>query len=225
MTVQELKDFVENIIDDTIGSDLFIDLVNDMKDEVEDDREWEILKKIDSSKNALASDTYLTMKDLPTDFRTPMNKIHVGTELEYKPVPFEQRYLYKNSSRLFYIDFANSQFAIIGAPGSTETIYMPYIHLTDEVTALTDDLDTVWPFPSRFQKRLGYDIAGFYTAGVDYDDIYARMSPEHKLMANRKRKQMENWNNKLALTAMDYSSDEFNNHGAGYGFDNCIGNL
>lgn len=204
MTGQETYDFLVLLLDESIDTDLFTTLYNVAKDSVEEDRDWEILKAFDSSQSASPGDTYLTAKDLPSDFRRPMDILYVGIDTVYKPIPFEHKYVYRNRNGFFYIDYANDQFFIIGAPGSTQTINMPYIKTTDELT-----LATSWTFPERFHKLLAFIIAGYYTAGVDADDIYARMSPEHKLAAESIMKNLEDWDSRLKLNAMDNSASPF----------------
>ncbi len=214
MTAQDLKEFVENIIDDSIDDDFFMDLLNMEKDMLLGDREWEVMRSTDTSEASSPGDTYLTMKDLPSNFGTPTSHLYIGTNQIHKPIPFNERYSYRNSNGLFYIDYANNQFAIIGAPGTVQTINLPYIVKADEVTSLTDDLDSasIFPLIRNGQKLLGIKIAAYFTGGIDYDDIYARMSPQHQMMARRIEKQLEEWNNKLALNAMDYSASEFNHN-------------
>jgi hypothetical protein len=69
-------------------------------------------------------------------------------------------------------------------------------------------LETTWGFPSRFHPILGFIIAGYITAGVDADDIYARMSPEHKMAAKVIEGNMRRWNNSLVLHSMNNSAAE-----------------
>lgn len=211
MLVSALKTFTENIIDDVLDEDFFIDLVNMSITELTYDRAWQVLISFDSSQSSGASDTYLSMKSLPTDFSYPLDKINVGVDRVHKQVPFIDRYKYKNNSGFFYIDYANNQFAVIGSANTTQTIYFPYVKTTTAVTAVTEDLDTaaIYPFPSFAQKLLGLMIAGFYTGGVDYDDIYARMSPQQQKQAEMIRRRLVDWDTKLALASMDGSASEF----------------
>jgi hypothetical protein len=115
----------------------------------------------------------------------------------------EKRETYKNSSDRFYIDYAQSKFAVIGSPATSQTIYMPYLKTSEDLT-----LETTWGFPSRFHPILGFIIAGYITAGVDADDIYARMSPEHKMAAKVIEGNMRRWNNSLVLHSMNNSAAE-----------------
>lgn len=205
MTGQETYDFVEQIIDEAMDTELFTTLYNVAKDSIEENRDWEILKAFDSSLTASSSDTYLTAHSLAgIPFRRPMDVLYVGEDTIYKPIPAESKYIYRNRNGFFYIDYANNNLYIIGAPGSQQTINMPYIKTTDELTLLTS-----WTFPERFHKLLGFIIAGYYTAGVDADNIYQVMSPEHKIAARLVQKTLEDWDSRLKLNAMDNSASPF----------------
>ncbi|MFA4833567.1 MAG: hypothetical protein WC619_01820 [Patescibacteria group bacterium] len=207
MTGQEEKDFAESLIDDSIDETLFLTLLAVAKDNLEDERDWMYLKAVDSSQSISPGETYLTMKTLPTLFRK-MLKVFVDN-LEYWGIQFEDRLRYKDSSRKFYIDLANNQFAIIGTPAETKTIHQFYIKTTPELTLTTSPT-----FPTRFHKILGFKIAGYITAGVDADDIYARMSPEHKMAAEAMEESMRNWDTDLRLNAINYSAaPDLNNGG------------
>lgn len=206
MTGAELKTFAEGLYDDTIDTDLFYNILNMCKDEVELWVNWEYLKKIDSSKTLSPSDNWLTMKDLPTDFREPLGDVYCGINLSgvYRPIPFEKRNLYNSSSFKYYIDYRNRQFALIGSQGSAQTIYLPYICTSDDIEAATS-----WSFPTFCHKLLAIMTVAYIENGVDVDDIFARMSQEQKMMALALKTRMLRWNSKLAGNANDYSSSPF----------------
>ncbi len=202
MSLQDDKTFAE-LIYESIDDDLYIALANIVKNQIESNgADWEILKAIDSSQTASSGDTYLTMKALPSDFRQMLSdpKISVGTDTFYLPVPFEQRHKYKEGGRKYYIDHANSQFALMGATNGT--IYFPYLKTSDEFTALTDS----WGFPARFHKIIPLRVVGIIMSGVDSDDYYQKMSIEHKILAASLEEAMLQWNTALALSAMDNSA-------------------
>ena len=203
MKGSELKEFVESILDDVVDETLFYTLLNVAKDNIEDDGTmWMILRDIDSSQSVSPSDTYLTLKSLPTSFRAPLGDIFIGG-LNYKSIAINQREKYKTSSRKFYIDYASNKFSIIGVPNTTQKIYFPYLMTSEDI-----DKDSEWGFPVRFHKILGFMVAGYITAGVDADDIYFRMSPEHKTAAKLILENLRRWNNNLALHAMGNSAAE-----------------
>lgn len=206
MTGNDIKNFVESLYDDTIDVDMFYNILNMVKDEVEGWVMWEQLKSIDSSQIADPSDTYLTMKTLPTDFKLPLGDIYVGTNLinVFKPIPFEKRNLYFNSAYKYYIDYKNRQFGLIGSVNTSLSIYFPYISTTPDI-----DAGSSWVFPEFSHKLLGIMTLAYIEAGVDVDDIFARMSNEHKLMAMSLKSRMLRWNSMLAANSNDYSASAF----------------
>jgi hypothetical protein len=200
MTGTELREFFNTLIDDeTLDDTAFYTLLNVAKDKLEEERNWSFLKAKNASLTASPGETYQTMKALPTDFRN-MLKIYID-DLEYTGVPYEYQIEYKDSDRHYYIDFANNQFAIIGQPAEAKTINLFYLKTTADLTSSTEPV-----FPSRFHKILAYLVAGYYTAGIDADDIYARMSAEHKIAAKELKNAMVRWDNKIILAGMDYSA-------------------
>lgn len=201
-TGSELKAFAESILDDSINSTLFYTLLEVSKAKVESLRDWMILQKLDTSLVARSSDTYLTMKDLPDDFSHVIAPgiIYVD-DLESRPIKMIDRESYRKDFGLYYIDYANRQLAIIGAPAEDKVITLPYIM----ESAVIDD-STKWIFPGRFHELLAFMVVGYITAGVDADDIYVRMSPEHKAAALGLLDAAISWDTKLLMASMGYSA-------------------
>ena len=207
MLGSELKTFVEGLIDeDDIDSTLFYQLLNVAKNKLEADRDYMYIRTKDATQTANPGDTYLTAKDLPDDFRKPLT-IFVGDSL-HSGVGFEDQIRYKDSGQKYYLDIANDQFFIMGQVSSAKTITMSYVKFTDDITATTSPL-----FPARFHPLLGFIVAGYWTMGVDADNIYARMSPEHKLAAKMLLDSMVRWDDDLALASQDYSASPFLHEG------------
>lgn len=203
MNGSELKTFAENIIDDTIDQDLFIDLLNNAKDYVESLRDWEILKKIDTSKSTAAGDTYTTAKALPTDFLSPRT-VFIGT-LKYEGIPMELRERYKSSGARFYIDYANNNLYITGSSQTGQTITTTYIYKTTDWTAA--NLASLEPvYPDKFHKLLGFAVAEIHSGAIDVDDIQMRQNQFQNKHAQILLTSMEMWDNRLKLNAMNYSA-------------------
>lgn len=205
MIGSELKTFVESLIDDDIEDTLFYTLLNIAKDQIEDSREWEVLKKWDLTLTYLTGDTYLTPKTLPVDFRSMFaeGEVYLGENNPYFPVPYKDIYKYNNFARHYTIDYLNNKLYILGSEASNCSIYLPYLGTSNDIIATT-----AWAFPSRFHPLLGLMVAGFYTAGVDADDIYARMSTTHRIAAASLQSGLEKWNTRLALMAMGNSATQ-----------------
>jgi len=203
MLTSEIIELFENLIDDSPDADYELDLVCHAKDAIEGERDWEFLKKIDSSKTWAASDDYTTAHALPTDFVEPV-ALYVGTEYQpYTPVPFEQRQLYKDSSRRYYIDYANNNLHLCGSTSEAKTLYLCYIYQTDDLTLTTSP---VWP--ARFHKLLAFYMAGVHLGAVDSDDIAARLAPNNKVEYLMIRKNFVDWDARCKAHAMNYSASD-----------------
>lgn len=203
MTGQKIIEFFRNIVDDQPDADLEIDLLNHAKDLVEGLRDWEILKKVNTSLSASSSDTYTTAKGLPSDFLRPVT-VYVGDQ-EHEGVPFEHRELYKNSGLRHYIDYLNNNLFIIGAPGSTQTINLFYIHKTTDWTSNNlSSLSPIWP--SKYHKILAFIMAEVFGGAIDVDQIQAGQIPMRNKQGELLLNGMINWDTKLKLSAMARSS-------------------
>ena len=214
-TPAQLKTFFENLIDDTIDTDFFYNLLNKANDELIQERDWELFKSPNTTYSTAVGDTYLTTHALPTDFFTPRRYIYVGN-LRYAPIPFEKRILYKDSARKYYIDHANAVFAICGTQGSVQTITFLYNKIPTEITSADSASSTIIKWPSLFRTILAFKMADIIEAGVDADDIAFRMSEKQRAEYARLKKGLESWDARLKLHAMDFSSADSDDAGEDY---------
>jgi len=182
----DIKDFVESILDESMNDDQFYFLINIAKNRREDLRPWIFLRKLDSS--SVVSGAGIT---LPTDFKSE-RKVRVGGRT-YDPVPFEDKDLYQSAS----------------IP-SGQTVNLYYIKRSSDIT---DSVTPVWP--NVYWPLLGYDVAGMFRAGIDADDIYARMSTEDKNQAYMIADGMENWDAQAQIKAQGGRSGYANEDEAG----------
>lgn len=184
----------EDILDNNVNwSDTFFyQLLNIVKNKLEEKRLWQYLKKLDSSNTA--SSSAIT---LPTDMAEEY-KITVGQDTEYYPVPFEEKEINRNIASRYYIDWANNNLYLLGANIPSKTLYLFYKRFTDDITSSTSPV-----FPRRFHPLLAFYVAAYYQIGVDPDDIFARMSPHNRLMAKELEDQMTSWDSKLAMRAQN----------------------
>lgn len=197
MTGEELVTKFESIIDDSLDDTLTYQLLNMAKDEVEDERPWEFLKKLSEAASRSVGDTYQTTKTLPADFRLPLEDgVYVGEEeTPYLQVPFETHILHKNMAGRYFIDLANSQFRFTGNCTTGGVIHFFYIKTTDEVE---EDTSPVWP--DRFHRIIPLRMAKLYWAIDQGDKSRAwddRWAAEHDLILKR----MVNWDAKLKEAA------------------------
>ena len=195
MNGAELKTMCESILDDTVDDVLFYQLLNVAKNTVEDERPWMYLRALDSTKSSTTG-TNLVL-DLPDSWRRTY-KLLVGPDTLFIQVPFDEQHLYRFSSNRFFIDVANEQYKLLGSLGSADTIYHYYIKATDDIEATTSPT-----MPSRFHALLAFVVAGYVMMGTDADDIYARMSPENKIMAQTVKVSMQSWDMQLQIDAQN----------------------
>lgn len=195
MTGSEIKIFTENILDgQSIDTDLFYQLLNIAKTKLEEQRLWQYLKK--SYNPGVASSAAVDLGSL-TDFALDY-KVMVGTNLEYLPVPFEEKYIYARSSGRYYIDWANEQLYLLGNNIPSDQLYIFYKRFTPELTA-----DNSPVFPYRFHFILGFYVAAYYQVGIDSDDLFARMGPENRTAAMELERSMKIWDSNIATRAQD----------------------
>lgn len=193
MTGTELKTLSESILDGlTIDDDFYFQLLNIAKTKLEEQRMWQYLKKLNSSNTASSS-----LVTLPTDMAEEY-KIMVGTGSEYAPVPFEEQHIYAQASGRYYIDWANLQLKLLGSNIPSQTLYIFYKRFTPDLAAGTSPV-----FPERFHPLLAYYVAAYYQAGVDSDDVFARMAPENRLAALELERAMKQWDSSIAARAQN----------------------
>ena len=197
MTGAELKTMTESILDDTVDDVFFYQLLNVAKNILEDERTWMYLKKLDSSQTASTGDQSETSRALPTDWRRTY-KMMIGRDYRLTQVPLDEQHLWRNTSNRYCIDVANSVYYLLGVVGQADTIYHYYIKTTDDIASATE-----WVAPSRFHPILAFMVAGYIMMGVDADDIFARMSPENKIMAETLKASMIAWDMQLQMSAQD----------------------
>jgi len=175
-------------MDDT----LFYSLLNVHKAIREGMRDWMKLKKTDTSLTASTSDTYLTVKAMPTDFGRwqkdrPIVLYETGTNnfLVYTEIPLSEKFAYQSESERFYCDYSTLNVYLTGTRDRNYTIASNYLKksatLASGVSWVFGDLDAI----------LAYDVASDYRVGIDYDDINARNAQQNMIVAQQLYKAME----------------------------------
>lgn len=202
MTPQEILTRVQNIIDLTIDSNDFLDYLNEAIQEIADERDWKFLESVDTSQTLSSSDSWTTMKSLPSDFGKMLG-IYVDNT-EYIEVPYEDRHTYKDTSRTYYIDYVNSQFAFNGNAGASYTVYMYYIKRLTDLSAITDTIT----LPTRFHRLLQYKVALNYLSyreaeeGNITDKIIARLERRYDKILN----DLIQWDAQQQSSSMNYGN-------------------
>lgn len=179
----------ETLIDDTLDSDLEFQLLNDAKNRVEGERDWSMLKKLDSSQSATTS--ALT---LPTDYSRTL-AMYVNNQ-PYMQIPFEQKALLAFSALSWYLDYANNCFYLLGS-NINGTVNHYYIRATPDVVAATSP---VWP--SRFHALIAYHMAELYFA-VDQGDRSRSWDDKRSTQKALLRLSMVDWDTAMQRRATE----------------------
>lgn len=205
---KDLADFIQDhILDEDLDPTQLAILMSMAKNRVELNEKPEILQDEDTSKTRSGGDSYLSMKALPDNFRE-MVALYVGVALPpYTQIPFKKRHVFRNASLRYYIDHKNSQFAICGVAGASETIRQVYLIKTDDFTAATvvDDNAATCVWPKEHWPLIAWEVAEMVSSGTDVgaDDLSYRMSAAHKEQHERSLHMFRNWDHDLKLQAQD----------------------
>lgn len=204
MTGQELKDFTTELLGGReMGDTFFYQQANLAKDNREGMRPWMKLRKESSGTSFAASDSYLNMKTLPTDFlvtygNSPLKLVSGATVEEFTEIPLEQRRVKQSVSGLFYIDHGNEQFAITGNISQAMTGYLYYVKRSADI-----DASTGWIFPEAYHPILAADICIAQKGSVDYDELNERMVKYHGLSISDIWNAMVKWDDRLQRAALN----------------------
>lgn len=196
MTPDVMISTFENLIDDSLDQTTEYMLANDVKDTLEADDEWAILKALDESQAATAADTYKTFHPLPADFGLPSQRgIYVGSDMiPYRQVPFEQRERYKDVVHLYYIDMANNQYALCGANNPGGTIHFFY----QKSSPVLAKGGPAWIFPARFHPIIPQLMAEMFPS-IDQPDKSRAWDDRWNSHASKRLEIMRRWNARLLL--------------------------
>lgn len=203
--------FVQILGDERPSQTLFLQLINNEKAILEMKRPWKVLSVVDNSQTVLGSNTYQTPFTLPADFVRLLgdSSLSEGSVVLYNAgannfeylteIPIEQILMYKTNFGRVAVDYANGLFYITGVVPGSYAIYLYYIKFTDDITLLTS-----WTnFPARFHPILAYRAAARWRLGTDYDDVNARNADDNEAMAQRIEAAMFEWDQELALSAVN----------------------
>lgn len=194
MNGQALIDFFEEIVEDSIEETAGLLLLNNAKDKVEGEREWEMLKAIDTSQSGNPG-----TKPLPDDFNRPVDGIIYVGAVPFIQSRFEQQALMAQSACRWYLDLRNSQYVLLGGSSSGAIVSFPYIYQTADVTAQTSP---VWP--ERFQKLLAFEMAEIFFA-IDQGERARSWDDKWALQAKLLKQSMIDWDVKLQRRAAENS--------------------
>ena len=187
-------------------------LIDNAKTILEEERPWEVLRKIDRSKSVSTDNTWQTEIDLSTieDFsRFYANddgiiiKLFDGYDrVEYYYLKtFDQRLEYKNVSNTCVYDENSKKLYLNGSVPFAGTLWIPYVSTTEEIDLTSED--PIWTvFPKRFLPLLAYYAVGIFKGAIDYDSINKMMLPGNRDTLLMLKNAMEKWDNEKQLASI-----------------------
>jgi len=155
MTGTEIITKFENLVDDELDGDLALQLVNDAIHEIEDLRDWEILKRV----HTFTCGTGLNPETaLPTRFAFDIS-LHDNSNVPYDKVNRGDAYQVANRSNGYYLDLEDEKLGLTGTIAGAQL--MSFAHT---VYSADLSLSTEWGFPERFHGVIPYKMAEIYYA-------------------------------------------------------------
>lgn len=199
MTSEELKTFFENIIDDTWDTDATYLLMQSEQEKLENERDWMVLRNLDTSITVTASDDWTTAKTLPTNF-VSARKVYVGSEQNdpYIQISMDQALQYKNQTGYYYIDYAQMKIHFTGVHSQTYTVYLYYKKSMGNITAGTE----TFPWPGNRATVIGFRMAQHHKGGIDGDEVNFQMTPEQARQYKETHNALIQWDTNLQLKAL-----------------------
>jgi len=198
MTGAQLKTFVDSLTNDSASESWFYNALNVAKDSIEEQRDWEFLRVLDTSNTRASGATVTASYTLPTYFRQPLT-LTVGSDTTPRQlISMGDTRVLRDEPGYWYINHSASTFHLTGTEGAGGTIYLYY-------TKSTPDLESsgspVWP--SRFHRLLGYDVAKqwfFQNAGEREFNWSGEMAVESKRLLDA----MILWDESLKAQAQNH---------------------
>lgn len=207
MEGDEIIDLFYTIVDDEeLSSTVAYTLLNLAEDQLEDERDWMVLRVKDTSLTHSTSDTYATAHTLPSNFkRELLNGMFVqyanGEVKQIFPVKYEEIEMYRNEMGRYAINYATGNLYLTGAYTESVTIIVNYIK---RATDLADGVTCPWP--GKYGSVLAYMMAQTYSGGMDGDDVNFRMSENQKVEMATIKYAMAQWDGNLQLRQMGYQA-------------------
>lgn len=213
MTKEQLQTFVTSLLDGyEIEESLFDTLLNIAQAYWESRRPWMILRSEDTSQTIGTSNTYLTEKSLPADFRKWYTRFPIvladenGNARQFlREVPLNTKLAHKSNNTKFYCNYATKKFYVCGTPSQASTAHIYYIRKAPLVSEGNE-----WEFDEEFHPLLGLSIAVYWKLGVDYDIINNAQGESNAALAAQMFSAMTEWDGDLqesSIQGQDYGSD------------------
>jgi len=206
---------------------LFYQILAECQGEMEDERDWMILRTVDKTQTVspstalTANSLYLTPFNLPgfngnaspefLHFYEPRRavKLIASDGITFRwlyEIDIARREEYKDDDTRFYIDRLNGQIFLCGTVDQTYTIAIYYIGGTDSITA-----NTTWKFPPRYHLSLALSVAMKFRDEYRYDVVNAAQALKIERRLGVIKKKMADWDagmQESSREGIDYSQED-----------------
>lgn len=160
-----------------LSDDEELDLLNDVYNDVQNDRPWEWLKTTFSG----TTSTSVPYIALPTDFKmiSPNldneTTVFVGTQYTvYQVIGFDQRRDFRNVNGYCYIDIPNQRLVFTLQPTSAQAVEYDYIKIATPITTSSSPL-----FREGYHKVISFGMAAKFPS-IEQADKSTSYSPENQ---------------------------------------------
>ncbi len=207
LTKQDIYNFVTSLLNgSTVEQSLFDSLLDQAQFFVEGRKQWVALRKTDNSQTISPADTFLTPKDLPSDFKewysggsqfipVILSDASYTRRVPYFEIPEGMKLMYKDMSQRFYCDYVNNKIYFCGPVSEAYTIFQQYIY---QPTLISSGDSQTWVTPfQKFTRILGLLIAVYWKLGVDYDVISNAQANNQAAQAKEMLDIMDAWDLRL----------------------------
>lgn len=208
----------------SVDQTLLTQYIADSRVDIEQDREWNVLRKYDTSLTWTPGDTFQTAKAIPADFGrwVEENPIQVWdgdttnpTILPVTVIPYNEQLWSYSTQFTAAVDYTTMNLYFMGKADKTWTVILTYIKDNGDIVPLSqnNDVATSWlGFPARFHKYLPYDVTARFRLGVSYDDLAARNADQNFKDAQMVKAAMRKWDANITRTLLknrDYLPSDF----------------
>lgn len=145
MTGQQIIDYFRTLVDDQLGDDGDLDLLNRAYRKVLNDRAWSFLLKSYPATSWASGADYIALPAdfvmIPIDGKKGVPIIYVGDSLaEYRVIPMTARRNYRDAKYYFYVDPLNSRLYSTEPFDITQNVEFDYIHYPADLTVSTSPI-------------------------------------------------------------------------------------
>lgn len=195
----------------SVDATLLTQYLSDSRTDIEQEREWNVLRKYDTSLSWLTTDTFQTAHPLPAGFGrwVEENPIQVWNGDSINPIvlpvtiiPYGQQLWSYSTEFTAAVDYSTMNIYFMGQAGQNWTVVLTYIQDNGDIVQQTtvNGVTTSYSwaaFPARFHKFLAFDVTARFRLGVSYDDLAARNADQNFKDAQRIKRSMEKWDANL----------------------------